>query len=315
MILAVVGPTASGKSDFALDLADLYAARIQVSAPEAVEIISADAMQLYRGMDIGTAKLPLAERRGIAHHQIDVLDVMDEASVAKYQKDARADIATIKRSEKLPMVVGGSGLYVRALLDDMRFPPTDTAIRERLEERLARLGAETLHRELSELDPEAARHINPKNGRRVVRALEVIEATGEPFSATLPKRQYVEPAVQIGIRRETEELEERIRRRTTAMFDQGLVEEVSRLRDLGLGDSKTAARATGYSQVLAMLDGQINENEARESITLATTQLAKRQIKWFRADPRITWVNGTDSAWLRLALDILLNAQDSEALL
>lgn len=312
MILAVVGPTASGKSDFALDLAELYAAHLTISGPEAVEIVGADAMQLFRGMDVGTAKLPLAERRGIIHHQIDVLDIMDEASVAKYQKDARADVATIQRSNKLPLVVGGSGLYVRALLDEMHFPPTDPAIRERLEERLTRYGPETLHRELSESDPEAARSINPRNGRRIVRALEVIEVTGEPFSATLPKRRYVSPAVQIGIRRDAKELEQRISLRTAAMFDEGLVEEVSRLREIGLGESKTAARATGYSQVLAMLEGQISEKEARESIALATTQLAKRQIKWFRADPRITWIDGVDPVSLQLALEVLLNAQNAE---
>lgn len=315
MILAVVGPTASGKSDFALDLADSYASRLGVGTPEAVEIIGADAMQLYRGMDIGTAKLPLAERRGIVHHQIDVLDIMNEASVARYQSEARDDVFRIRALGKLPVVVGGSGLYVRALLDEMHFPPTDPAVRTGLERRLAVLGAETMHRELTGLDPEAAEGINPRNGRRIVRALEVIEVTGKPFSATLPKRQYVSPAVQIGIRWDIEEIEERIRLRTVAMFEQGLVDEVLRLRDAGLSDSKTAARATGYSQVLAMLEGEINEQQAQESIILATTQLAKRQIKWFRADSRITWVDGAAPNSLQLALEVLLDAQDPETLL
>lgn len=305
MILAVVGPTASGKSDFALDLAQAYADRLQKDAPDAVEAINVDAMQFYRGMDIGTAKLPFDERRGIVHHQLDVLDVRDEASVARYQQSAREDMAAIEGRGRLPLVVGGSGLYIRALLDDMRFPPTNLEVRGRLERRLEEIGSDALHRELVAADPKASESIDPKNGRRIVRALEVISITGEAYSATLPGREYVEPTLQVAITRDLAELDQRIDQRTRLMFEQGLVEEVRVLRERGLDQGKTARRATGYAQVLAMLDGQMTQQEAVESIATATKQLARKQMKWFRPDPRIMWVDGTDSKAIAAVLNQL----------
>lgn len=294
VVCAVVGPTASGKSDLALELACVLPEALGASG--AGEIVSADALQLYRGMDVGTAKTPVEERRGIAHHQIDVLDVRDEASVAAYQRHARADVASIHERGGVAVVAGGSGLYQRALLDVIEFPGTDPSVRARLEEAEGPLGSRGLHDRLSQLDPVSAQRIDPHNARRIIRALEVIELTGRPYSASMPRHEFVAPALMVALRRPMEELDERIALRTRAMMDGGLIEEVRGLIDVGLREAKTASRATGYSQALAVIDGQMSEDEAVESIALATRQLARRQVKWLRPDPRVHWLDVEDFA-------------------
>ena len=292
-VLAVVGMTATGKSALALDLAEA------LGGPAAVEIVNADAMQLYRGMDIGTAKLPPGERRGIAHHQLDVLDVTEEARVAAYQEAARADIAAIRERGRLPVLVGGSGLYLRAVLDHLDFPGTDPAVRAELEERAARLGTRPLHDELAAKDPDAAARIDPRNTRRVVRALEVIGLTGRPFSASLPEHVYALPAVQLAIAVPRPELDARIAARAEQMMAEGLLEETGRLLGQGLAEGVTARRAVGYAQAADVLAGRLGPEEAVTAISIATRQLARRQEKWFRRDPRIHWLPTADAADLR----------------
>lgn len=288
LVVAVVGPTASGKSDLSLDLAQ--------TLPELLggvqgEVIGADALQLYRGMDIGTAKTPLAQRRGIPHHQIDVLSIHDEASVASYQRHARSDLAGIHARGNVAVVAGGSGLYQRALLDIIDFPGTDKTVRARLEaECESGVGPHGLHARLLALDPLAASKIDPANGRRIVRALEVIELTGKPYSANMPRHEFLIPSIMLAIHWEWEALDARITQRTTMMFDEGLIEEVRALVDDGLRDTKTASRATGYAQAIAVIDGKMSVDEAKDSICLATRQLARRQVKWLRPDPRVLWI-------------------------
>jgi tRNA dimethylallyltransferase len=279
-LVAVVGPTATGKSDLAVDLALALGG----------EVVNADAMQLYRGMDIGTAKLPLAQRRGVPHHQLDVLDVGDEATVAGYQRHARADLAAIAARGRRPLLAGGSGLYLRAVLDRLEIPPTDPVVRARLEAELDAVGPGDLHRRLAEADPVAAGAILPGNARRVVRALEVIAITGRPFSATLPTQEYVAPAVQLGLRLERDELDRRIERRVDRMWAEGLVDEVRALLPAGLAQGRTAPRALGYAQVLDLLAGRCTAAEAREATVRATRRFARRQESWFRRDPRIVWL-------------------------
>ncbi len=284
-VVAVVGATATGKSALGLELAERLDG----------EIVNADASQLYRGMDIGTATLPLHERRGIAHHQIDVLEVTDDASVAAYQQAARADLAAIRARGRTPIVVGGSGLYVRALLDRIDIPPTDPGVRARWEAELAERGVPALYAVLVERDPVAAQRIEPANGRRIVRALEVIELTGRPFSASLPTRELVEPTLMLGLRVARSVLDERIAQRVDRMWAAGLVEEVRALERRGLREGRTASRAIGYQQVLAMLDGELSEDQAREATVTATRRLVRRQESWFGADPRIVWLRGDGS--------------------
>ena len=279
-VIAVVGPTATGKSDLALDLAER----------EPSEIVNADAMQLYRGMDIGTAKLPRAERRGIPHHQLDVLDVTEEASVAAYQRSARADIERIRAAGKRVILVGGSGLYVRAVLEHFEFPATDPEVRARLQQQADRIGPGLLHDELAQRDPEAAARIDRANTRRIVRALEVIELTGAPFTASLPDPTYVYPTVAIGIDVDAAALDARIDARAKDMFARGLVEETEALLGRGLAEGKTASRAVGYEQAIEVLAGRRTRAEAVEDVALATRQLARRQRKWFKRDDRITWI-------------------------
>ncbi|MEE6274029.1 tRNA (adenosine(37)-N6)-dimethylallyltransferase MiaA [Georgenia sp. MJ206] len=295
LVVAVVGPTATGKSDLALDLVDL------LGGPAAAEVVNADAMQLYRDMDIGTAKLAPAERRGVAHHQLDVLDVTQDANVAAYQAHARADLAAIAARGRTPVLVGGSGLYVRAVLDHLDFPGTDADVRARLEERVEAEGSRTLHSELARLDPAAAEQIGPRNARRIVRALEVISLTGRPYSATLPKHTYRVPAVQLAVAVPRPELDERIARRAAALVAGGLLEATARLRERGF--SRTAARAVGYAQAIAALEGRTGVPETVEEISVATRQLARRQEKWFRPDPRVHWLEpGADLAARALAV-------------
>lgn len=281
LVLAVVGPTASGKSDLALRLAETFGG----------EVVGADAMQLYRGMDIGTAKLPISERRGIPHHQLDVLDVTDEASVAAYQREARRDIADVRGRGLHPVVAGGSGLYVRAALDHLEIPPTDPAVRARLEGEAESHGVAELYAVLRDRDPVAAEAIEPRNTRRIVRALEVIELTARPFSASMPERRFLLPTVMVGLAPGRNELDRLIDARVDRMWEAGLVDEVEGLVPQGIRDGRTASRALGYAQALAQLDGTMTETEARAETAQLTRRYARRQLSWFRPDPRITWFN------------------------
>ena len=280
-VVAVVGPTAVGKSDLAVAMAHRLGG----------EVVNTDSMQLYRGMDVGTAKLPLDERGGVPHHLLDVLDVTQSASVAEFQRWAREVIADCRARGAVPVLVGGSALYTRAVLDRFEFPGTDPEVRARHQQRLADVGAEALHRHLAQVDPDAASRIIPTNGRRVVRALEVIELTGRPFSATLPRLEYADPAaVQLGLDCPREVLDERIELRVRRMWEAGLVEEVRRLEARGLREGRTANRALGYQQVLSHLAGQCTEQEAYEATVRGTRRFARRQDSWFRKDPRIHWL-------------------------
>jgi tRNA dimethylallyltransferase len=282
--IAIVGPTATGKSALAVALAEELGG----------EVINADAMQLYRGMDIGTAKVTPSERRGVPHHLLDVLDVTETASVAAYQRAARAAVERLLSEGRVPILVGGSGLYVRAVLDELDFPGTDPDIRTRLEQELADRGAERLHERLTRLDPTAATAILPSNGRRIVRALEVIELTGRPFSATMPRpgpARY--DTRQIGLDLDTEELDRRVDLRVERMFDQGLVDEVRRLEKEGLRLGRTASRALGYQQVLDQLDTDEDMAAAAELTARATRRFVRRQRSWFRRDQRVQWLDAS----------------------
>jgi tRNA dimethylallyltransferase len=282
--IAIVGPTATGKSALGVALAEALGG----------EVVNADAMQLYRGMDIGTAKVTVAERRGVPHHLLDVLDVTETASVAAYQRDARATVERILAAGHVPILVGGSGLYVRAVLDDLEFPGTDPNVRARLEAELAAAGAAAMHERLTGLDPVAATAILPSNGRRVVRALEVIELTGRPFSATMPRPGPARwDTVQVGLDLDTDTLDRRVEERVTRMFDEGLVDEVRRLEAHGLRDGRTASRALGYQQVLDALDGRTDLAEAAAATAAATRRFVRRQRSWFRRDQRVHWLDAT----------------------
>ena len=283
-IITVVGATATGKSDLALDLADRLGA----------EIINTDSMQFYRGMDIGTAKLPLDERRGIPHHLIDILDVIEEANVQDFQARARAAIADIRERGLRPILVGGSGLYVRAAVDHMEFPGTDPQVRARLEAEVAS-DRWALHQKLRELDPTAAEKITVNDQRRIARALEVIELTGRPFSAQLPDYQEIEPTIHLGLSMDRAILHERIATRVHLMWEHGWVDEVIRLLDAGLAEGKTASRAIGYAQIQRHLAGELTAAEAKEETTIRTRQFARRQDTWFRRDPRIHWIDGSSA--------------------
>ena len=298
VIVAGVGSTATGKSDLALDLAEVLGG----------EVVNADASQLYRGMDIGTAKLPPEERRGIPHHQLDVLEVTDEASVAAYQAASRSDITEIARRGLHPVVVGGSGLYVRAALDVLDIPPTDPAVRARLEAQAEALGVGAMAERLRALDPVAMEQIQPNNVRRIVRALEVVELTGRPFSATMPRREFVGPTVVVGLRVGRPELDARIGARVEHMWQAGLLDEVRALDQLGLRQGRTASRALGYAQALAQLDGTLDEEQAKEQTATLTRRFARRQESWFNADPRIHWLDasaGARDGLLARALDVV----------
>ncbi|MET4580963.1 tRNA dimethylallyltransferase [Conyzicola nivalis] len=299
MLIVVVGATGTGKSGLSLDLAESLTAQGQP-----VEIVNADAMQLYRGMDIGTAKLPLDERRGIPHHMLDVLDVRDEASVADYQTDARQAIAAIESRGAWPILVGGSGLYVSSVIYDFRFPGTDPEIRERLEADLVRVGPGLMHRRLVAVDPAAAAAIGPSNGRRLVRALEVVEMTGEPFGAGLPGDEALwRPATILGLRAPRDELVPLLDARVEQMWQHGIVDEMAALlpRELGI----TASRAIGYAQAAAQLRGEMTEREAVEQTQLFTRKYARRQVSWFRRYDAIHWLDYDDPQRLPSALDRL----------
>ena len=284
-IVALVGATASGKTGLSLDLAERLGG----------EIVNTDAMQVYRGMDIGTAKLPLAERRGIAHHLLDVLEVTEPATVAQFQGWARAETAGIRERGGTPILVGGSALYTRAILDRFEFPGTDESVRRELEAELERVGPHALHERLVGVDPVAAGRIIPDNGRRVVRALEVIALTGRPYSASLPVLEYADPlSIQIGVDIDRPTLDVRISRRVEEMFAGGFVEEVETLLAHGLAEGRTARRAIGYREVVGFLNGERTLAEAIEQTTAATRRFSRRQDGWFRKDKRILWIDHDD---------------------
>lgn len=280
-VVAVVGPTAAGKSDLAIELARTLDG----------DVINADSMQLYRGMDIGTAKVPRDRWSGVPHHLLDVWDVTQTASVAEYQRLARDAIGMLRAVGRVPVLAGGSGLYVRAALDDLDFPGTDAALRTQLERELDEKGSASLHDRLAAADPVAAQAILPSNGRRIVRALEVVLLTGEPFAASLPSPTYViDDTVQIGLSVPRDRLDQRIDHRVTIMWQSGFVDEVRGLEAAGLRQGRTASRALGYAQVLRFLAGQGTEEAAKAETIRATRRFARRQDSWFRRDPRVTWL-------------------------
>lgn len=281
-VIAVVGPTGSGKSDLAVNLA------LELDG----EVINADAMQFYRGMDIGTAKISVAERKGVPHHLLDIMDVTQEASVSKFQEQARNVIAAVHARGKRAILAGGSGLYVRAALDVLEFPGTDASLRARLEAEHAERGTAELLARLRAVDPVSAERLS--DARRIIRALEVHELTGRPFSSFMPRREYNQPAVQVGLDVDRDVLRERLAARVHRMVDAGLLAEVRTLDAQGLRIGKTASRALGYSQFLRVLDGASTVAEAAEETIVATRQFARRQLTWFRADPRITWLDWQD---------------------
>jgi tRNA dimethylallyltransferase len=281
-VIAIVGPTAVGKTALSLEIAEKFSA----------EIINADAMQIYKGMDIGTAKLPLSQRRGIVHHQIDVLDPSEEANVSQYQKQSREIINDLLSKNVQPVLVGGSGLYVNSVLEDLEFPGTNLEVRAKYEEILDEKGVEALFQMLKDIDPKAAENILPNNARKIVRALEVNEITGKAFNAKLPEPSPIFSDVRIALDMPRDLLDQRIIDRVHQMFEDGFVDEVKSLeKNLKLG--KTAFRALGYSQVLSLLSGEISEDEAITLTINATKKFARRQLSWFRRDPLIHWLDAT----------------------
>lgn len=294
-IVAVVGPTGSGKSELALQLAERFDG----------EAINADSMQFYRGMDIGTAKLPLEERRGIPHHLLDFLSVKEDTTVASFQQLARNAVADIRSRGKLPILVGGSGLYVRAAVDVLEFPGTDAQLRGRLERELEEQGLAELLTRLEAVDPLSAARIG--DGKRAVRALEVFELTGRPFSSFMPQREYVENTVQIGLNGNRAQLHDRLANRVHRMVSDGLVDEVERLIPDGLREGRTAHKALGYQQFLRVLDGESTMKAAAEETITATRQFARRQITWFNADPRVKWFDWEDSRLRQGAIEAVLD--------
>lgn len=298
MLVVIVGPTGTGKSELSLDIAE----RI-VASGRTAEIVNADAMQLYRGMDIGTAKLPEASRRGIPHHLLDVLEVTDEATVARYQPDARAAITGIAERGAVPILVGGSGLYVSSVVYDFQFPGTDPELRATLEAELAEHGPGMLYQRLKAVDPAAAARIGTGNGRRLVRALEIISITGEPHAAALPDEPvYWMPAVTIGLRAQREELTARLDTRVETMWASGLVEEAKTLIPAGIEHGVTASRAIGYAQALGQLAGVLTEAEAIAHTQQLTRRYARRQVSWFKRSPHTHWIDYRADDRIDLAL-------------
>jgi tRNA dimethylallyltransferase len=298
-LIVIVGATGTGKSGLSLALAEA----LKAQGREA-EVVNADAMQLYRGMDIGTAKLPEAERRGIPHHMLDTLTPMEEASVADFQIEARAAIDAIEQRGNLPILVGGSGLYVSSVIYNFEFPGTDPDVRARLEAELEERGPGMLYQRLLERDPAAAESIGPSNGRRLVRALEVIEITGEPFGSGLPdENAYWRPTAVVGLTTPRDELVPRLDERVEQMWRDGLVEEAAALKPGGLGI--TAARAIGYAQALAQLDGTLPEREAIEQTQALTRKYARRQVSWFKRYPGTLWLESGDPQRVQKTMDRL----------
>jgi tRNA dimethylallyltransferase len=291
-LIVIGGATATGKSDLAVSLAQ------EIDA----EIINADSMQLYKGMDIGTAKITMEERKGIAHHLMDLLDVTQDANVAWYQENARAAISEINARGKNVIIVGGTGLYIKAILDELNFPDTDPVVRAALELEFATQGIGPLFERLEKLDPAAALAIDKANSRRVIRALEVIKITGKPFTANLPREESSRypHAQQFGLVMDRELLSERISNRVDRMWKQGLVAEVEKLMVAGITQGVTAQRALGYAQVIAQIEGKVTEEEAQEETKRATRQYARRQETWFSRDERITWISPSQNALQRI---------------
>jgi tRNA dimethylallyltransferase len=302
MLVVIVGATGTGKSTLSLELAERLAA-----AGRPAEIVNADAMQLYRGMDIGTAKLAVDERRGIPHHLLDVLEPTDEASVAGYQAEARAAIEDILGRDATPILVGGSGLYVSSVVYDFRFPGTDPVIRERLEAQLDAEGPGMMFRRLREVDPRAAEAIGPHNGRRIVRALEVVELTGGPFGSGLPDESslWTPQTTTVGLTTPREQLVPRLDARVSRMWADGLVEEAASLDRAGLG--VTAARAIGYAQAIAQLRGALSEEQAIDETRVLTRKYARRQVGWFKRYPGTHWLGSDDPDRVDAAWQLLLN--------
>lgn len=298
LVVAVVGPTATGKSDLALDLAQALDA----------EVVNADALQLYRGLDIGTAKVPQDERRGVPHHLLDVLEPEQDASVAAYQEQGRGILDALAARGRRAVVVGGSGLYVRALLDEMEFPGADPRLRADLEDRLEREGSRALHAQLAQADPAAAEAIGPRNGRRLVRALEVLALTGVPSSGRLPQYRSAIASVQLGLDCDRPTLDARISSRVARMWAAGLVEEVAAIGPERIG--RTAAHAVGYAQVLALLRGELDDEAARASTVAGTRRLARKQMGWFGRDPRVHWLRAGDDDLLAQALRVVAAADE-----
>jgi tRNA dimethylallyltransferase len=299
--VAVVGATGTGKSAFALSLAQAL-----IDSGRPAEIVNADAMQLYRGMDIGTAKLPFSERRGIEHHLIDVLDLTQESTAAEYQKLARTKILEIQSRGVLPILVGGSMLYVAAVLNNFEFPVRDKDLRALLEQELLELGPNAMHQKLAELDEIAASRIDKENGRRIVRALEIVTLTGEPFAAALPDEiDSWQEVLEIGLRMDRETLVARLEERVRLMWSKGMVEETRALISKGLRDSVTAGYAIGYAQALAQLDGELTEDQAIESTAKLTQKYARRQMSWFKRDTRINWLDALDPEVTNLSIALV----------
>ncbi len=295
-IVAIVGPTAAGKTALSLDLAERLGG----------EIVNTDAMQVYRGMDIGTAKLPESERRGIPHHLLDLLEVTATATVAEFQALARETIGRLRSGGVVPVLVGGSALYTRAILDRFEFPGRSEEVRARWQAELDARGPQALHTVLAERDPEAAARILSSNGRRIVRALEAIEVSGRPFSASLPAKEYFfDPVLQVGVDIDRPTLDSRITARVRHMFEAGLVDEVRALERIGLRDGRTASRALGYQQVLGYLAGECTEEEALEATVRGTRRFARRQDSWFRKDARVSWVPWDDPARVDRVADLV----------
>jgi tRNA dimethylallyltransferase len=297
-VIAVVGPTAAGKSGLGIELARAVGG----------EVVNADSMQLYTGMDIGTAKLAPEQRGGVPHHLLDIWDIQQAANVADYQRLARAAVDDIQARGRVPVLVGGSGLYIRAVLDNLNFPATDPGLRGQLEDELDRAGPVPLYERLTKLDPAAAAAIQPSNGRRIVRALEVIEMSGQSFNATMPGYDAVTscyPSVQVGLRLDRAELDRRISDRVDGMWQAGFVDEVEGLERRGLREGRTSSRALGYAQVLRFLAGEWTVEQARLETVRATRRFARRQESWFRRDPRISWLeagNGSGAALMASAM-------------
>ena len=300
-LIAVVGATGTGKSELALGIAEYIN-----SVGQKAEIVNADAMQLYKGMDIGTAKLPLVERRGITHHLIDVLEITQESTAAEYQRLARAKILQLQESGIIPILVGGSMLYVASCLNNFEFPDRDQELRAQLEAELIEHGPLHMHKKLVELDQIAASRIIPENGRRIVRALEIVMITGEPFAASLPDEiESWQPVLEFGLRMEREQLLPKLEKRVLKMWAEGLVEEVASLIPAGFRDSKTASVAIGYAQALGELDGELTREEAIASTVQLTQRYARRQVSWFKRDDRINWLEALDTELLAKAVELI----------
>jgi tRNA dimethylallyltransferase len=290
-LIAVVGPTGAGKSALAIAVA-----RHIIAKGSQAEIINCDSMQFYKGMDVGTAKLTLSEQQGVTHNLFDFLEITDESTAAEFQKIARPLIESLQARGITPILVGGSMLYVAAVLNRFEFPARDEALRAQLEQDLIDLGPHEMHRRLKEIDPVAASRIIPENGRRSVRAIEIVTLTGEPVAAALPEvPEDWQPVLEIGINGDRDHLRARLEARVVKMWQQGLIAEVKALEAHGIRDGKTSSAAIGYAQALKQIDGEMTEAEAIADTVRLTQKYARRQMSWFRRDQRIKWLDYQDT--------------------